>query len=253
MFQVMRTGWSRAQVESFIQAIKAATDHSGDDINIYRGQVVAARFGAIPQRAEDAAVRRVFRTGGALKLDKGGSVRHLFPLKAQTVCLRCHRNARAGDVLGVIEVHQDLRPFLQRSKAHFLFSLLLIAPLPFLIALLATMLVNRRIERSISILESHVERVNKVADLRRMELQEIDLGFDELNRVFPKIRLLVLKLKGVAVDKELLEFEIRLLEKFVITSEVVRDWREYVGRLLVDINQVMNAYTLFSIFKVDEE
>lgn len=253
MFQVMRTGWSRAQVESFIQAIKAATDHSGYDITIYRGQVVAARFGAIPQRAEDAAVRQVFRTGGALKRDKGGSVRHLFPLKAQTVCLRCHRNAHVGDVLGVIEVHQDLRPFLQRSKAHFLFSLLLIAPLPFLIAFLVTVLVNRRIERSISVLESHVERVNKVADLRYMELQEIDLGFDELNRVFHKIRQLVLKLKGVAVDKELLEFEIRLLEKFVITSEVVRDWREYIGRLLVDINQVINAYTLFSIFKVDEE
>jgi len=39
----------------------------------------------------------------------------------------------------------------------------------------------------------------------------------------------------------------------VITSEVVRDWREYVNLLMLDINQVIPIYTMFSIFKVDDE
>ena len=55
------------------------------------------------------------------------------------------------------------------------------------------------------------------------------------------------------MDKDILTFEIGLLEKFVITSDVVRDWREYVGRLLTDINGVLPAHMLFSIFKIDDE
>ncbi|MFO7582554.1 putative bifunctional diguanylate cyclase/phosphodiesterase, partial [Guyparkeria sp.] len=44
-----------------------------------------------------------------------------------------------------------------------------------------------------------------------------------------------------------------LLEKFIITSEVVRDWHDYICRLMTDINEVIDTYTLFSIFKVDDE
>jgi diguanylate cyclase (GGDEF)-like protein len=55
------------------------------------------------------------------------------------------------------------------------------------------------------------------------------------------------------VDREVLEFELRLLEKFIITSDVVKDWKEHVMQLLLEINKVIKAYTLFSIFQVDEE
>ena len=61
------------------------------------------------------------------------------------------------------------------------------------------------------------------------------------------------KLKGVAVDKELLEFEIKLLDKFIITSDIVKDWREYICDLLIEINKIMETYTLMTIFRVGED
>ena len=61
------------------------------------------------------------------------------------------------------------------------------------------------------------------------------------------------KLRAVAVDKDVLHFEIGLLEKFVITSEVVRDWGDYISRLLEDINQVMTTPLMFSLFRVGED
>ena len=61
------------------------------------------------------------------------------------------------------------------------------------------------------------------------------------------------KLKDVAVDKDILEFEIRLLSKFIITSDVVRDWRDFIKDLLVDINTIIQAHTLVTIFQVDDE
>ena len=61
------------------------------------------------------------------------------------------------------------------------------------------------------------------------------------------------KLKGVAVDKELLEFEIKLLDKSIITSDIVKAWREYICDLLIEINKIMETYTLMTIFRVGED
>ena len=113
--------------------------------------------------------------------------------------------------------------------------------------------VGRRIERSVERLQDDFDQIEAVGDLRRIALSDHDLGFVELNQILGALSSLLEKLRGIAVDKDILTFEIGLLEKFVITSEVVRDWREYVGRLLTEINGVLPAHTLFSVFKIDDE
>jgi len=253
MFQVMNKGWKRSQLEEFIASTRKAVADTPTTIEVYRGESVTQLFGPIEQDDMDKQVRDAFTTGATVMQENPSSVRYIFPLKAQDKCLRCHENAGLDEVLGVIDVQQDLTPFISKAKYQFFLILILIAPIPFIAALLVVLRMNRKIEDSMEVLENSIESINKVSDLRTLELGKIDLGFSELNRIFHKIEGLTGKLRSVAVDKDLLEFEIKLLEKFVITSDVVKDWREYVSRLLVDINQVINAYTLFSIFKVDDE
>ncbi|WP_127478266.1 putative bifunctional diguanylate cyclase/phosphodiesterase [Sulfurivermis fontis] len=253
MYQIMRRGWTREQLEEFIGAIQSSAEDATYKVTIYRGALVSERFGTIQQPPIDPLVERTLFRGKPQSEEVPGGVRSARPLVARVECLRCHSNAKSGDVLGVITVHQELAPLVAKAKADLLLPLLLIAPLPFVVALGVALFLNRRINDSLAMLQGNIDTVNKVSDLTHIELQQVDLGFNELNTLFAKVEELAAKLRGVAVDKELLEFEIRLLEKFVITSEVVRDWREYVGYLMVDINKVIDAYTLFSIFKVDDE
>lgn len=253
MYQLMSTGWSRAQLESFLAANREALAGSGYSLDIFRGEVVAARFGHVPQSPVDNSVKAVFQSGTPENLHAQDQVRYLFPLKAEQKCLTCHTNARVGDVLGVIDVKQNMQRTIDKTRDYFFYSLLFLAPLPLLIALLVTVFVNRKITRSIDLLDQMAQKVNKVSDLRHLSLNKTDLGFMELNRVFNHFDDLVGKLKSIAVDRDLLEFEIKLLERFIITSEVVKDWHEYISRLLIDINGVIDAYMLFSIFKVDDE
>ena len=84
-------------------------------------------------------------------------------------------------------------------------------------------------------------------------IQNIDLHFKEFNEIVNNVDLMAEKLKGIAVDKELLEFEIRLLDKFIITSEVVKDWKEYISELLIEINKIMETYTLMTVFRVGDD
>jgi diguanylate cyclase (GGDEF)-like protein len=253
MFQVMKQGWSRQQLESFLNNLQDSSDENSYSIRIYRGQPVEQLFGRIDQPLIDPFIQKAFDTRSAHSEESKGRLRYSSPLLARKECLVCHTNANEGEPLGVIEVNQNLDALMIGAQSGLLQNLLLMAPFPFVLSLFVIYFLNQRINRSIENLEENIEKIHSVSDLTKLKLQSSDHGFSELNRVFEKVERLTDRMRSIAVDRELLEFEIRLLEKFVITSEVVRDWREYINLLLTDINTVMVAYNLFSIFKVQDE
>ncbi len=253
MYQVMSRGWSRQDVESFLQSLRESTSDTGYSIEIYRGPKVEQLFGTIEQPPMDQDIRTVFGSGLRLQTHSDDINRELFPLRAEERCLKCHINARKGDVLGIIELTQNLVPILQRARDKFMQILLLIAPMPILAAFLVALYITRKIERPIEKLRHYVTNMGSLSDLRDLKHEIPPLKFKELEKLREGIAELAEQLRHIAVDKDLLEFEIRLLERFVITSDVVRDWQEYVKRLLVEINQVIPSYTLFSVFKVGDE
>lgn len=253
MVGIMSQGWNRQQLLGFLDTTRLAFADSPARIEIYRGETVSRLFGPIEQGRPDETVQRAFREGKAVHLADAEEVRYTFPLRAEERCLTCHTNARLGEVLGVIDVQHDLTPTIRRAEREFFYGIALLAPLPFLIAFLVMLRINHSIGSAVARLGTEIESINRVSDLRQLNVGRRDLGFVELNQIFSRISDLAERLKTVAVDKDLLEFEIRLLEKFILTSEVVRDWREFVCNLLGEINRVIEAYTLFCIFKVDDE
>ncbi len=50
-----------------------------------------------------------------------------------------------------------------------------------------------------------------------------------------------------------LGFELRLIERFIITSNVITDWRAHVKKMLQDFNEVIGSYFLFTLFVTREE
>ena len=59
-------------------------------------------------------------------------------------------------------------------------------------------------------------------------------------------------LERTTADISVLSFEIRLLERFIITSDVIHDWKEHIRTMLDDINSVVEVYFLFSLFHAGE-
>lgn len=253
MYELMSTGWRRDQVEKFLQGMRDATRGSNATVEIYRGPKVEALFGAIEQPPLDELLRQGFSAGKPQESMQGSFIRFIYPLQAENRCLRCHDNAAVGDVLGLIEVRQNVGGLVDQARAEFSWSLAILMPLGLLLALLAVWWVNHRLEGALRHVEEGVAGVNAVSDLRKLELRGSRPGFAELTRIVCAVEELVAKLRAVAVDKDMLKFEIGLLEKFVITSDIIRDWTEYVNHLVVDINKVMNAHVLFSIFQIDDE
>lgn len=253
MFQVMRMGWTRQQLEDFLDGTRQAFESSPFEVEIYRGPKVEALFGTINQPALDAELDAVFASGEPWLKEQAGLVRRLFPMQARDECLSCHLNVEVGDVLGVIDIRQDLRPISLEVRRNNIAMFLGFGLLVLLLAVLLTRHVARRIQASTEGFKARLEQVNSVKDFRRLNISDGDFHFTELNQAFGSVNLLVEQLKDVAVDKEILEFEIRLLSKFIITSDIVRDWREFIKDLLLDINTILVAHSLVTVFQVEDE
>ena len=253
MYQVMSTGWKRAQLEAFLAATDEAVRAQGASIRIFRGPRVVERYGEIEQPPLDTELARAMQDGQPFVAEHGMQIRRILPLLAEERCQSCHGNAEVGDVMGLIEVQQDLGPAIAAARRDLWLWLALLAPLLIVFASGAVIYVSRRLEQSLAAVQEDIRQVNAVSDLRKLTIADHRLGLHEFDVLLDSLRELVARLRTVAVDKDILKFEIGLLEKFVITSEVVKDWREYVLRLLIEINRVMPTHMLFSLFKIDDE
>jgi len=199
---------------------------------IYRAPRVAERFGAIAQKEMDDAVLQAIADGEARRIDTGPEIRFIHPLRAEAQCRLCHVNAALGEVLGVIDVRQNITPLLEAGSRKFLWAFAPIIPVAVIAALLLFVYIRRRLDRAIAGFAQNIRSVSRLSDLKQLERATLDFGFDEFRPIAHEVRQLTERVRSIAVDKEMLEFEIRLLEKFILTSDVVKDWREYVNRLL---------------------
>ena len=253
MFQVMRQGWTREQLEDFLDGTRQAFEDSPFEIEIYRGALVEEIYGQVQQPEQDAEVRGVFKQRQEQVIYQDGAIRRVFPMQARQECLSCHMNAQVGEVLGVIDIQQDLNAISAEMRRNYVALFLICGLLVFVLAALITVHVARRINHSTEDFKERLQQVNSVTDFKQLDISQTRFEFTELNEAFGGVNYLVEQIKDVAVDKEILEFEIRLLEKFIITSDIVRDWREFIKDLLIDINTILEAHSLVTVFQVEDE
>ncbi|QOG13197.1 putative bifunctional diguanylate cyclase/phosphodiesterase [Arcobacter sp. FWKO B] len=253
MYQVMKRGWSRSELNDFTFSLKQNFTDTNYDINIYRGDGVNQLFGFINESAKDKYISQAFIDGEQITLYENGILRNIKPITANNECLKCHTNANIGDTLGVIDITQDMSEELFKMVIDYILFFLIIVPLFVLISYFSAKYTIKRISKSLGRFNSKVIAINTMKDFKSFNTKEIDLGFDELNMILHNVDTLAAKLKNIAVDKELLEFEVQLLDKFIITSDIIKDWKLHISELLVDINKVMETYSLMTIFRIGDD
>jgi len=254
MLQLMEKGWTRAELNEFLGSVRGGRAQFPYKVEIFRGEAVERDYGRTDQPEMGRYIVDAFRTGDVITYKADPIIINIYPIKAESRCLKCHANANAGEVLGVMKIQQDISPAINEAKRKFNVLFFILLPIPFVMAGAVSVFLNAKIRRSTVFFHDQVKGINSVSDLTKLtNLDMAETGFTEFNETLSEVGELSRKIRGLAVDKDILEFEIKILEKFVITSEVVREWRGYVKSLLLEVNTVMEAYTLFSIFKIEED
>ncbi len=153
------------------------------------------------------------------------------------------------------DARQNAMISLARIKRKFAFFFLLLSPIPFIMAGIISTVLKAKINCSTKLFLEKIRHVSSVGDLTKLELDHSSscIGFVEFNSILAELGGFAMRIRNVAVDRKTLEFELQVLEKFVITAEVVRDWKEHVHRLLCETNKVIKAGVLFSVFQINDE
>ena len=253
IMQVLRRGGLRDELNAVAAASKAVFPTTVNRIDVYRSKGVAALYGSPSESLAQGAAEEALGNGEAALAREGNQVRYIRPVLAQPDCIGCHHNVEPGAVLGVIDIRHNVQPVAATVRGYYVALFLALGTLVLLVAGAITTFAMNKLNGSVRMFRREVETVNTIRDFERFNLGKVDFGFSEFNLVFENVALLVDKIRNVAVDKGVLEFEIRLLEKFIITSNVVRDWREFIKNLLLEINPIIEVYALVTIFRVEQE
>ena len=253
MFQIMKKGWNEKQLIGFMNALKKSSKNENMvKTYIFRGDIVTKQFGRVPHGNEDFAVKKVFKTKEPFHKTINGNIVYAYPLIAQKMCLKCHTMAKIGDVNGVIEVSFDPSFLKNKLEGYFILIIFLIFILPISGGVFVTVILRHSIKDGMESINAAVENIKTVKDLKNLDINLTDLKFEEFNQIYRGVTGLSERLRGIAVDKDVLEFEIKLLERFIITSDVVKDWKEHVFNMLSEMNNIIKVYNVFSIFMEDE-
>ena len=253
MYQIMKKGWQREDLIEFLASIKSNFKNSPYAVNVYRTKKVEELFGKVKQPPMTEDIIKSIKTKKQFTSEKEGKIDYIFPVTAKGVCLRCHHNAKAGDVLGIIQVSADLKSIISKTRKDFSKTLLTIIIFPSAVALILGFYLTRRVRSGIQKLNDEVQKISTMKDLQKIQKNQFNFPIKEFNQIFGGIKEIVEKMTNIAVDKEILEMEIALLEKFIITSDVVKNWKDYVNLLLKEINIAMPVHMIFSVFKSGDE
>lgn len=253
MFQIMKTDWTKEQLKDFLKSLENAHKNSNTKVYIYRGKLVDELFGKINQREPNSYVKKVFKTGTFYSYKTSSYIRYIYPLKAQDVCLRCHINAKVGDTLGVIEVKSNISNTIHKIETDILNSLFFSLIVIIVGASFVSLVIMKVIHSNVNKFKKEIENIVSVDDLTKINFSGIDFFFSEINEIRDNISTLVNKLAKITVDKEILEFEIKLLEQFIITSEAIANWQEFLEDLLKDIAKLMDFVFFYTIFRTGED
>jgi len=107
LYSAMRKGWTKEEIEEITTRLNNIEPTM--KIRVLRGQPVIKQYGEIKGEKEiresDPIIQKAFQTGedSLIKLGEE-SLRYIYPVKVEQECLDCHRQAKLGDINGIIDV-----------------------------------------------------------------------------------------------------------------------------------------------------
>ncbi len=132
------------------------------------------------------------------------------------------------------------------NPAYALFVIIL----PFFIGLLLSFLISHSIKDDIEDVFSIVDEITSIKNISEIKNSIISRKYynQEVSELHYGVEKLLSKIQEITVDKNIFEFEINLLEKFIITSDLVLNWKSSVFYILREFNKAINVYNIFTVF-----
>ena len=196
LYSVMRDGWNKRKIQETIRQLNKAAPNL--EIAAYRGDPVTREFGDIPGEAvireADPLIQQALQNGHeVLDTSAQSSIRFIYPVTVKSECLRCHEEAKVGDINGAIDIRYPIENL--KISLSLIINIMLIYFVVVMIILFAGLFfkLNRFVVKPIIALATVMGEITHNADLSRRVrhggwIREVHHLTDYFNRMLGKLQ-----------------------------------------------------------------
>lgn len=188
---------------------------------------------------------------------KNGTIHFNYPIIIKEECISCHKK-EINAILGIIDVETNLSRYMKTITSSILTSML--TSIITISTLLTSIiyLILKKFEKPYKIIEDVSHTIKDYSDINivKQKLHEIEsqeLVFEEIREIISNMLSLINAIENVSTDKKILEVQVKLLEKLILTSELIKDWKDYINYFVSEVNKIVRICFLFSIFFAEDK
>lgn len=194
LYSAMQRGWNKDDLEEIISRLNGVDEHM--KVNVYRSEIVAGLFGEIEKdklaRESNKEIAKAMRGEEILNISDSEFIEYYFPVIAKDNCLKCHTNAQAGDVLGVIDVSYPIDDLKISLTEMINFFIIFIVIFSFVVFIAIFIELNQYLIKPIKNFSNVIKMITASHDMRKRvevndNIEEIDSIKDVFNTMLDSI------------------------------------------------------------------
>ncbi len=250
LYTKMQEGWSKEDIKKILERLN--TIRPGMNIQTYRSDKVEELYGRIPEDyrkvESDPLIREALKGHEIIRIDKENAIRYLYPIRVEQRCLKCHQNAKAGDINGVIDIKMPAQQIIVSLDQMIFYFILTLALFLLLFFALFYWVFDRRLVVPLTELSTEIAKIREDTDLSRQI--EIDTDCKELKMLEKSFNTLMSRIRFY-YDKLLASLFIDPLTKLGNIYQLKKDLEgsRPVSMLLLNIDRFkeLNDYYGFEL------
>lgn len=187
LYSAMQKGWNKEDLREIISRL----NHVDPDmkIDIYRTDLVAEIFGVIEKDklaiTQNRDIQKAMNGEEILNISDSTFIKYYYPVTTKQDCLRCHTNAKEGDVLGIIDVSYPVNNLKISLDEMINFFIIFIIVFTVVIFLAIFVEFNQYIIKPIKKFSNVIQNITKSHDMtKRIEVDDDIEEIDSIKDVF---------------------------------------------------------------------
>ncbi|MDD5400438.1 MAG: EAL domain-containing protein [Sulfurimonas sp.] len=187
LYSAMQKGWNKEDLKEII--IRLNRVDPSMKVDVYRTDAVSEIFGVIEKDKQaigkNEDIRKAMRGEEVLNISNSNFIKYYYPVVAKQDCLKCHINAKAGEVLGIIDISYPVDNLKISLDEMINFFIIFITIFSFVIFIAIFIEFNQYIIKPIKNFSNVIQSITKSHDMKkRVEVEDNIEEIDSIKDVF---------------------------------------------------------------------
>ena len=174
------------------------------------------------------------------------------PIPFKDSCSGCHKSEKAACLSVTLDFSKEARKF----EISFVQLMTLIIVIPLILSFIYSEVLRKFITTKIKAINFALNRGKSLDETIKYledELSKSESFLKEIENLRKSLLKCIRDVSDMAVDKEVLENQLKIMEKLIITSEVLKDWETPVKEIIGFLSEDIPIIFVFILTFVDNQ